>query len=163
MESNPNDVNIIFNNILKELSDPIIEFDDLNHIFQFITNDLKPLYENNETIQLSIKYFNDMINELNTINSSQDQEKLFLLTLIVDKYLCVTENNKSYIESQYTIIQYMMQACFNQVLQQLYRIVNKRNMDINDIDDALNLFKETFNDIMHKIKGYQMSEKKIDV
>jgi hypothetical protein len=161
MAYNSNDVNVIFKEIIQELSNPIIEYDDLNNVFKFISNDLKPLYENNNDISMAIKYFNDMMIELNANETSR--EKLYELTLIVDKYLCVTPENKNYIESKYAIIQYMMQACFNQILQQLFKINNKKNMDINDIDDAINLFKNTFSDIMEKAKGYKISDKFIEV
>lgn len=159
--SDPNSVNLIFKQIIEELSAPLLTSENFNHTFDFIKRDLKSLYETNIDFQNAIEYFNKMVEELNTnINAS---DKLHGLTLIVDNYLCVTAENKQYIESNYAIIQYIMQACFNQILQQLFKIVNKRDMDLNDFDYALNLFKDTFSDAIKGVKGYKMTEKFIEI
>ena len=158
---NPNDVNLIFKQLTEELSAPLLTLENFNHTINFINNDLRPLYEFNDDIRQSIHYFCDMANEINTNETSE--EKIFGLTLIVDKYLCVKNNNKIYIESKYAIVQYIIQACFNQILQQLFRTIHKKNMDTNDIEDALNLFKDTFGDIIASANGYKLCEKLVDL
>ena len=158
---NPNDVNLIFKQLTEELSAPLLTLENFNHTINFIKCDLKPLYEFNDDVKNSIQFCSDMANEINANETSQ--EKLFGLTLIVDKYFCVNENNKIHLESKYAIVQYIIQACFNQILQQLFRIIHKRNMDTNDIEDALNLFKDTFSDIFKNVKGYGLCEKLVDL
>jgi len=160
--SDPHNVNIMFKQLIEELSIPLLSSENFNYTFNFIKNELKPLYENNNDVKSSIEYLNEFIQELNKNNDETNDNKLNGLTLIVDKYLCVTPENKNHIESNYAIIQYIMQACFNQILQQLFCIINKRNMDSNDIDNALNLFKDIFKDAINGAKGYKMSEKIIE-
>lgn len=158
---NSNDINLIFKQLIEELSAPLLTLENFNHTINFINNDLKPLYESIDDIKQSIHYFCNMANEINANESSE--EKIFGLTLIVNKYLCVNDNNKIYIESKYAIVQYIIQACFNQILQQLFRTIHKKNMDTNDIDDALNLFKNTFGDIITSACGYELCEKLVNL
>ena len=157
----PSSVNLIFKEIIEELSTPLLTFENFSHTFNFIKNDLKLLYESNDDIKNAIGYFDNMIQELNANESASD--KIYGLTLIVDKYLCVTTTNKDFIESSYAIVQYIMQACFNQILQQLFRVIHKKNMEFDDIENALNLFKDTFKDIISSAKSYKMTEKIIEL
>jgi hypothetical protein len=172
-------ISVIFKQILSNLNDPLLTSDNLQTIFHFIINDLKDLYEENDTVKSGIQYFNNMLNEIVSLDSVEnnynlvvdedtnkvviddsienlDNQKLYNLVLIVDKYLCLTENNKNYIESEYIIIQHLMKSCFHQLLQKMYIIIKHTDMTIDNYDDAINVFKDSIGDIIVRAKNLKM-------
>lgn len=154
--NDPNSVNIIFMSLLGELSNPLLSIEEFEQTFNFIKNQLRPLYENNEDVIKSINYFDDMVKEI--ISNELNEDMAYGVTLIANKYLYVDENSKCNLESKYVVVQHIMQACFNQLLQQLFRYVNKKPMDENDIDNSIELFKLTVGDIISKTKKAEMRE-----
>ena len=82
---------------------------------------------------------NDIINY--DINNPYDIEYLHIIVSIVEKYLCLNDDNNKFIKSEYTILQFLARACFYQIIQIVYKITNKKDMNITDLDEALTYFK----------------------
>jgi hypothetical protein len=169
MESDSNSVNLIFKDILTDLSNPIIELDDLKNTFNFIINDLKPLYENQNDVKLSIEYITDIFSAINIVANNFNQIELenddefkksviYDLTEITDKFFTVTDNNKFILESKYIIVQSMIKACFYQILKLLYNTLQNTSMDTEDIPNAIKLFNDIIGDSISKIKNAKIIE-----
>jgi hypothetical protein len=169
MNSDPNCVNLIFKDILTELSNPIIHIDDLENTFNFIINDLNPLYENQDDVKTSIEYVVDIFSAINTIANSINQSELKNddefkksivcdLTVITDKYFTVTDTNKYILESKYIIIQNMIKACFYQILKILFLTLNDKDMDTDDIPNAIKLFNDFISDNISNINKSKIIE-----
>ena len=147
-----NSINIVFNQIIAELSNPILDIDNLVSIISFIKNDLISLYENNKSVIDGITYFNNMIIEIVDNNNILNNNVPYGIVLIVDKYLVVNDDNLNILNSTFIIIQSIFKACVHQLWQQLFKFVNNRNVTIDDIVDANNLFNTHLSDIMFESK-----------
>ena len=144
----------VFKDILRELSNPTMSSDHLLTIFNFLENDVKELYSNVQVIIDGITYFKNMVDEI--IKSDKSNEQLYNIVIIVEKYLCVNDNNRDFLKSGYTILQYLAKATFYQIIQRVFKINTDKDMNITDLDNAINIFKSCVGDIITKLKGYNI-------
>jgi hypothetical protein len=84
-----------------------------------------------------------MFDEIRQCDKAVDNEnKLYILTKVADKYLCVSEDNIIYLQGGNNLIQAFIKACTHQIWQRLYFIYHNKHMTIDDIMSALALYTD---------------------
>ena len=152
-------VNLLLKDILSVLSNPLINIDEVKDTFQFIEKELFPLYQNEKNIVDALSYYNSMLNELfifderyNNNKVSVLEEQIQDLTLISDKYLCITDINKDFLQSKFVIVEYITKTMIHLVWRRLYENYYEIPLTLDNIVKASELYKELIGDIISKLK-----------
>lgn len=142
----------LFKQTIFSLEYPLLSNDDLLEIFKLYLNKLKSVLDNNITDAILYYYsaFQEIL-EFKKLNENKE-EQLFELVKIVDKYFTVTSTNALFLQSTYVIVQAFMKATVHQIWQCNFTLFKNRNMKIEDIDDAINLYNEYIIDVIFAAK-----------
>jgi len=158
----PMSISLLFKDIIQVLSNPLIAANEVNDTICFMENQLISLYEQEIDIVNGIKYFKNMLDEINiydnryvnnlTSDAVGDSEKLQDIVLIADKYLCIRDDNTNILKSKYIIVECIMKTMMHLLWQRVYELYNESSMTLNTVYHASELFNNTVGDVIIKLK-----------
>ena len=142
---------ILFKHTLLELEYPLLSSDNLLAIFKFYLNQLKISLDNN--IIDAIIYYHIAFQEILEFDKiNEKEEQLFTLVKITDTFFTVTQKNVLFLQSTYTVVQAFMKAITHQIWQRVFKLFKNKEMQIENIDEAIKLHNDTVIDIIINAK-----------
>jgi hypothetical protein len=153
-------INILFKDVIISLMNPLIDILEVEQTIHFLETDLKPLYMAEIDIIQGIEYVKNILKELivfdkrykNLENDTHKADNLYDIVLIIDNHLCVKEDNKKYLNSRFTIIEYLIKTIIHLIWQRLYEIYENKPLNIGCLEKASKLYESVIVEFIGSMK-----------